>query len=363
MMRVYLDHNATCPLRPFVADALGPLLSGVHGNPSSIHREGRAARALVEQARRAVRDALGVRRGTVVFTGSATEANHLAVDACAGRVALATTQTEHPSLREVLTRRARGGAHVTWMSVDGSGHVTEEALISAADAGSGIFLTLANNELGTILDVAQIAAACEARGVWLHLDAAQWFGRWRLALPSGVSSVTVSAHKAGGLAGVGALWIDPVERLAPLLVGGSQERGRRAGTENLLGIASLATVAGAPETDAWTAAAAARDEVERGLADAGWVTVGAERERMTNTSCVARAGRSAEELVMALDLAGIAVSAGAACTAGSIETSPVLRAIGVDERTARGAIRLSFGPWSTAVEPLEILDRILRATA
>lgn len=356
-MRLYLDHNATCPLRPWLRDELTRTLDEAWGNPSSIHAEGRVARAVLEQARRAVRNALGVRDGVVIFTSGATEANAIALALLSGRQRWVRSGLEHPSLRETLDRWVERGCAGRIAPHIGPGGIDHGAL----DDGDAVIATWANNETGHCEDVEGMAAAAEGRDIAVHVDAAQWFGRWPMRVPEGVTSVTGSAHKAGGLPGIGFLWLRDPRGLEPLWRGGSQERGRRPGTENLVGIRSLALIAEHRDAAAWEATQGIRDAVEDALKAAGAWIVAEKRERMPNTTCAAFPGRDAEELVMALDLAGIAVSAGAACSAGSVETSPVLLRLGLDEQVARSAIRLSYGPDSLTLCPSQVAERILDA--
>ncbi|HIJ63247.1 MAG TPA: cysteine desulfurase [Rhodospirillaceae bacterium] len=341
---VYLDHNATAPVRPEVARAVVEAL-GVLGNPSSVHGFGRAARRLVEDSRELIAGWLGARPAGVIFTSGGSEANTLAMLGRVGRRRLVSA-VEHPSLRDVGATEA--------VPVDGDG-VLDLARLDSLLAGDRrpalVAVMLANNETGVIQPVAEAARIAHAHGALLHCDAVQAAGRMAVDLGRlGADSLSVSAHKLGGPTGIGALVLaDPEEALEPLLKGGGQERRRRAGTENVCGIAGFAAAVeascGAPGLAA--SLAVWRDGMEAALRAAcpSLVVFGAAVERLTNTSCLAVPGLTARTAVMALDLAGVAVSAGAACSSGSVAPSHVLEAMGAGP-LAQAAIRISLG-WSS----------------
>lgn len=345
--RVYLDHAATSPLRPEVRDAIAGALDRF-GNPSSVHTEGRQARAALEWARRQVREVLGVTPdSTVVFTSGATEANAAALQGSASigdGVTVLASAVEHPS---VLGQR-----HVETVPVDGDGRLVLDALEARLAKGDVrlLALMLANNETGVVQPVAEAARLARAAGVGVHVDAVQALGRLPIDVEAlGADSLALSAHKIGGPKGVGALWLREPDRFAPWLVGGGQEGRRRAGTENTLGIIGFAAALGAMSLDEPHRLEVLRQELERGLAMrlpevrvvAGGVA------RVPHISALTLPGLPASTQVMALDLAGIAVSAGAACSSGKVTTSHVLDAMGFDYASAGATIRASLG-WSTS---------------
>ena len=343
---VYLDHNATAPLRPEARDAMLAALDAV-GNPSSVHRFGREARRLVEAGRRQVAALAGVAPTQIVFTGGATEANALALTGLGRRRVLAST-VEHDSALAWATER---------IPVGGDGRVDLEALDRMLAAGTEpaiVSVMAVNNETGVIQPVAEAAAIARRHGALIHCDAVQAAGR--IALPvvgAEVDALSLSAHKLGGPQGIGALVLRDGLPLAPLLRGGAQEGRRRAGTENVAGIAGFGAAAAVVADRAdMPRIMALRDELESRLAAEGAVVLGAGAPRVANTSCVAMPGVTAETQVAALDLAGVAVSAGSACSSGKVRRSHVLEAMGLPGDLAEGAIRISLGP-ATDAEAIE----------
>jgi cysteine desulfurase len=352
---VYLDYNATALVRPEAAAAIAHALE-VGGNPSSVHAAGRAARALVEQARADVAALIAAPASTVIFTSGGTEANALALQSAvaAGTKRLLISAIEHDSVQE--TAHAAGVA-VEEIPVDRSGRADltwlSERLArwDAADGKPFVALMLANNETGVIQPVAEAAQLVRAADGWLHVDAVQAAGK--IAIDSralGADTLAISAHKIGGPQGVGALVASPDLPLAPLVAGGGQERGRRAGTENVAGIVGFGIAARlAGERLAGAARIAAlRDRAEHSLRAAAPRAriFAAAVPRLPNTLCIAMPRVPAATQVMALDLAGVMVSAGAACSSGKLRRSPVLEAMGVAPDEADCAIRISLG-WST----------------
>jgi cysteine desulfurase len=349
----YLDHNATTPLRPEALAAVAAALAEP-GNPSSVHGHGRRARARVEAARRALAARLAVAPDRIAFTSGGTEANHLALLGLPGpRLVCAV---EHPSVLDAVPAAPR-------VPVDREGRLDLDALADLLDRHRPalVSLMLANNETGVLQPVRAAADLARARGALLHCDAVQGLGRLPFTLDSlGADLLTVSAHKLGGPPGVGALvlregGVEP----RPLQRGGGQERGRRAGTENVPGIAGF----GASlilATD-WSVIERLRDRLEAGVRalspDA--VVAGAGAERLPNTSCILAPGLPAETRLMALDLAGVAVGSGAACSSGKVGPSHVLAAMGVPSDLARCAVRVSLG-WDSGEADV---DRFLEAWA
>ena len=365
--RSYFDWNATTPMRPQAAEALRGALS-VPGNPSSVHAEGRAARRLVEEAREDVAALVAARPGDVFFTSSGTEANMLALtpaiqtaDERRPREKLLISAIEHSSVRT-------GGRFprdaVADIAVDADGRVDLAALADALAKASRplVSIMLANNETGVVQPIAQAAAIVHAAGGLLHVDAVQAAGRIACDINAlGADLLTLSAHKIGGPKGVGALIRarEDIHFPDPLIRGGGQERGLRAGTENVAGIAAFGAAAaavrlqGAAEADHMRAL---RDKLEAGLKAVapGAVIFGAAAERLPNTTLFAAEGMKAETAVISFDLEGIAVSSGAACSSGKVQPSHVLAAMGVSPALTRGAVRLSLG-WATTETDIERL--------
>jgi cysteine desulfurase len=347
--RTYLDHNATAPLRPEAREAMLAALD-VAGNPSSPHAEGRRARAIIEDAREEVAALVGARPGEVVFTSGGTEANNAVL--AAGWDTILLSGVEHDSV--LAPARARG-ARLVELPVGRDGIVEARAAAAAMQGNRGralLSLQLANNETGVIQPVAEAAQRAREQGLAVHSDAVQAAGRLPIALAGlGVDYLTLSAHKLGGPKGVGALVMrDGAPALPSLIAGGGQERRRRAGTENVAGIAGFGAAAAAARADLAQMARvrALRDRLEREVrAIAPEVVIVAEvAERLPNTTNLALPGASAETLVIALDLKGVAVSAGAACSSGKVGASHVLEAMGLAPHVARAAIRISLGPGS-----------------
>ena len=346
----YLDHNAGAPAAPEVVRAMAEALA-LGGNPSSVHRAGRLARRLVEDGRAALAEMLCVLPSEVVFTSGGTEANHLALHGpvAAGAVdRLIVSAVEHASLLQAALAL---GVAVEVLPVDGLGLVDLTALEACLAAGGRMLVSvmLANNETGVIQPIAEMARLVHAAGGLIHTDAAQAPGR--LAVDAGVLGadlISLSAHKMGGPAGIGALVVRDGVPFVTDRVGGGQEKGRRAGTENLAGIAGFGVAAlGVPARLAKAGdIARRRDALEvrvRNLVP-DVVIHGSGAPRLCNTTCFGVAGVAAETQVIALDLAGVLVSAGSACSSGKVQPSPVLHAMGLGPEHAGSAIRLSLGP-------------------
>jgi len=338
MIQTYLDANASEPLRPAARAALLAALDVV-GNPASVHAAGRAAHRLLEDARERLAACFGARPADVVFTSGGTEADALAIHALGRGRRLIVGATEHESVRA-----AAPGAAV--LPVDGQGVADLAALPELLGEGPALVcLMAANNETGTIQPVAEAAALCRAAGALLHVDAVQAAGRLPLDLATlGADTLALSAHKLGGPKGAGALLATPeaAALLTPLMAGGGQERGRRGGTPALPAIAGFAAAAEAARDDADLAPL--RDAAERAAAAAGARALGAGAPRLGNTTCLALPGVAALTQVMALDLAGVMVSAGAACSSGKVAKSHVLAAMGLGPLAGQ-AIRVSV-PWN-----------------
>lgn len=366
MSRHYFDHNASSPLLPALRDRIAATLREDTGNPGSLHREGQRARAIVEQARAKVLASIQGQRGALTFTSGATEANNIALQSLRAGDVLVTSRLEHPSIRDTAELLEERGVVLRWLDHDAQGRLSRSGLDAALDGARMVALTAANNELGNINDIKAIGQACAASGVALHVDAAQVWGRWPLQVEAGVSSLTLSAHKAGGPIGVGALWVDRPDRYAPLTHGGQQERGRRAGTENVAFIDAMGALAQHPDA-AWDGLSPLRDRLAAGLEALGGLRNGDPAHALANTLNISFIGTEAEEMVMALDLEGIAISAGSACTAGSMEVSAVIDALGFDTDRSVSALRWSLGPGldtsdvDAAIEiARQVLERVRR---
>ncbi len=355
---IYADYNATAPMRPEAQRALLAALELGAANPSSVHRAGRAARAAVETARAQIGGAIGSRAADIVFTSGGTESLALAIQgavlALAGKATLIVSAIEHEAAGKAA---GHAGVPVETAYVGADGRVDLDDLgarLTGWDAdrkGTPILvLMLANNETGILQPVAEAAALVRGAGGLTVCDAVQAFGKVQVnAALLGVDYIALSAHKIGGPQGVGALWHRAGAPLKALQYGGGQERGLRSGTENVAGIAGFGAAAEAAVRDLPTYAALAkpRDAMEARLkAEGGVVVIGEGSPRLAGTSNFARAGFRAETQVMALDLAGVCVSAGSACSSGKVKRSLVLMAMGADDAVAESAIRASFG-WDT----------------
>lgn len=369
--RVYLDYAATTPLRAEAADAMTLALSEGSFNPSSLHAEGRRSRAILDAARDRVARILGVGRKGITFTGSGTEADNLAIVGAARAVAqrgggrhLVASAIEHHAVLHSLDSLARDGFEISLIAVDERGTIQPDAFAAALrDDTIVASIMYANNEMGTIAPIEQLAAAARARGVFFHTDAIQtplWLSVDVRGL--GVDALSLSAHKFYGPKGVGVLALGDGAAVEPLVHGGGQEFGRRSGTENVSGIAGLARaleLAQEERPQTSQRVSALRDRLERGILEAvGDVRVnGAGAPRLPNILNVSFAGIASDELLLRLDLNGIAVSAGSACTSGVLEPSHVIAALGVDAAWRNGAIRFSLGIGTTEAE----IDRALEA--
>lgn len=375
--RIYLDYAATTPLRAEVADAITLALREAPFNPSSLHAEGRRSRALLDDARDRVARVLGVTRKGVTFTGSGTEADNLAIVGTARAAArrgggrhLVATAIEHHAVLHALDSLAADGFEVSLISVDERGVVDPHAFAAALrDDTTVASIMYANNELGTIQPIEQLATTARERGVFFHTDAIQtplWLSVDARAL--GVDALSLSGHKFYGPKGVGVLAVREGVAMEPLVHGGGQEFGRRSGTENLSGIAGLAValeLAAGERPQTAERVAALRDRLERGIVEAiDEVRVnGAGARRLPNILNVSFAGIASDEFLLRLDLDGVAVSAGSACTSGVLEPSHVIAALGPGAAWNNGAIRFSLGVATTQAEIDRTLELVTAAVA
>ena len=365
-MAIYLDHAATTPLRPDVLEAMLPYLSEHHGNPSSIHASGRRARQGLDEAREQIAAALACRPREIVFTSGGTESDNLALKGVAwagsgkGRHVI-TSGVEHKAVMNAAAMLERHGFTITYLPVDRYGRV-DPTDVAAAITGATTLVSIqaANNEVGTIQPVAEIGAVCRERGIPFHTDAVQAAAfsaptpdAWQATLTS------LSAHKLGGPAGVGALHVRQGTAMVPQLNGGSQERQRRAGTENVAGIVGFAAAIRLAY-EAPVDVTPLRDRLIGGLTDLDGVELtGHPVDRLPNSASVVIEGIEGGDLVAALDLEGIEASTGSACTTGSVEPSHVLLAMGIDPQLAHGSLRLTLGRETTEAD----VDRTLEVVA
>ncbi len=371
MRRIYLDHNATTPVRPEVLEAMGRASAELFGNPSSQHWHGQQARAASVDARGAVAALVGGQPAEIVFTGSGTEADNMALRGVAAmarepRKTIVTSALEHHAILHAGKAVAEDGGEVVTARATPDGAVDLDDLARRVDARTALVaVMLANNETGVVQPMAEVVALARRAGALVLCDAVQAAGKIAIDVKAtGVDLATLSAHKIGGPKGVGALWIKRGTRLRALLRGGSQERNRRAGTENVPGIVGFGRAAELARAELATEPsrqAALRDRLERALLQ----IPGAERNgngaRVGNTTNVSFAGADAESLLMALDLSGLSVSTGAACAAGAVEPSHVLRAMGFAPERVQASLRFSLGRTTTEADVEEAAPLVAAA--
>jgi cysteine desulfurase len=367
MRRVYLDHAATTPVDPEVAELMAKVLQDVPGNPSSIYAEGRLARALVDRARDEVAQAIGADPAEIVFTSGGTEADNLALrgvlKAREGEAdGIVTTAIEHHAVLDTAhDLEAHGQARVTVIGVDRDGRVAPDDVRAALDLRTAIVSVMhANNEIGTLEPIAEIGALCKERGVTFHSDAVQSVGALEIDVRTlAVDLLSVNAHKFYGPKGVGALYVRTGTRIATVQTGGGQEKGRRTGTENVAGVVGLGAalrIAARRRATESTRQAGLRDALIAGIRaripDA--TLTGHRTERLPNSVSFCFGGTQGEALVVSLDLEGFSASSGSACTSGDTDPSHVLLALGLQRDLAQGSLRLTLGR-STTEDDVEAL--------
>jgi cysteine desulfurase len=370
LMRTYLDHNATTPLDPVVADRMTLAMREVWGNASSVHHFGQQAKAALDEARSAVASLLNAETSDIVFTAGGTESDNLAIRGAAealeptGRKHLVTSAIEHEAVLNTMKALAKRGWRVTTIPVDAGGIVSADRLREAmADDTALVSVMHANNEIGTIQPIAELAAIAHERGALFHTDAVQSAGKLPLDVRAlGVDLLSIAGHKFYGPKGSGALWLRRGVRLAPAVTGGKQERNRRAGTENvpaLVGLGVAASIASRKIATEGPRLSALRDRLEAGIlaSISGTERNGAASPRVPNTTNISIDRVEAESLLIGLDLAGIAVSSGSACSSGTLEPSHVLKAMGLPHARTLGSIRFSLGTSNTDAD----IDRVLDA--
>src|SRR5262245_26358664 len=368
MNRVYLDHNATTPPSAAVIDRMGAVLKEEFGNPSSVHHFGQRAKAALDEARTHVAALLGADPSEIVFTGSGTEGDNIALRGAAdaldasGRKHVVASAIEHEAVLNTVKALGRRGWRTTLLPVDASGIVSVDELRRAlADDTSLVSIMHANNEIGTIQPIAELAAIARERRALFHTDAVQSAGKLPIDVKAlGVDLLSISAHKFYGPKGVGALWIRRGVRLQTPLTGGRQERSRRAGTENVAGIVGMGVAAreaiAKMESEA-IRQAALRDRLEEGVLRAvnGTALNGVRSPRVPNTTNISFDRTEAESVLIALDLEGIAVSTGSACSSGTLEPSHVLKAMGFPPHRTQNSLRFSLGAANTEAD----IDRVI----
>jgi cysteine desulfurase len=372
-VRIYLDYNATAPLHEEAADTMARLLRDEYGNASSVHGYGQRAKTYVDESRTQIAALIDADPSDLVFTSGGTEADNFALRGVAeqlestGRRHLIGSAIEHEAVLNTLKALGKRGWTVTLLPVDESGVIAPDTLRAALRPDTVLVSVMhANNEVGTIQPIAELAAIARTHGALFHTDAVQTVGKLPVSVRQlGVDLLSLSGHKFGGPKGAGALWIRRGVRLSPFMTGGRQERSRRAGTENvpvLVGFGVAAALVRDSLAESAAAVAVLRDRFEAAvLRDVAGTTVNGDPGcRVPNTSNISFDGIEAESLLIALDLEGVAISTGSACSSGSLEPSHVLRAMGLAHGRTRNSLRFSLGP-STTVEEIDFVTSRLPA--
>ncbi len=366
---IYLDHAATTPVRPEVLEAMLPYFGARFGNPSSVHRWGREARVALDEARERVAHCLGARSDEIVFTSCGTEGDNLAVlgawraARAEGRTGVVTTPIEHKAVLAAVHQAGMEGADQRMLAVDANGTVDRASFDELASTSAAVCSIMwINNEIGTMQQIPELAAAATVRGIVFHTDAVQAFGKVPIDLRTlPVNLLAISGHKIGAPKGVGALFVRRGTPMQPLFFGGAQDRGRRPGTENVafaVGLAHAAELTLAECASECARLTSMRDALEAAILERipDAVIHGRGGERAPHIINVSVPGCDAESLLMALDLRGIACSGGSACQSGSAGASHVLQAIGVRGDLAASAVRLSLGCMTTEADIARVAD-------
>jgi cysteine desulfurase len=365
----YFDNNATTRVAPEVVEAMLPFLNEFWGNPSSNYSIGRTVAREVKLARDKVAALIHADPKEIIFTSCGTESNNSAIHSALvtqpGKRHVVTTAVEHSANKKFCEFLQKRGYEVTTLPVDSDGlldiHLLEKALRPDTAIAS---IMLANNETGVIFPIEEVAAICRSKGVLIHTDAVQTPGKFKVSVADlGVDFLSLSAHKLHAPKGVGMLYVRSKVKYQPYIIGGSQEQGRRAGTENvpyIVGFGRAAEMAAADIADENTRVRALRDRLEKGLLSAipDSYRNGDREARLANTTNIAFDFVEAEAVLMLMDQAGICVSSGSACTTGSLEPSHVLTAMGLSQERARGSIRFSLGRYNTAEEVDYLLEQV-----
>ena len=370
MESIYLDNNSTTRLDPRVIDAMAPFWRENFGNPSSLHLSGQAARHAVESAREKVAALIGAKPREIVFTSGGTESDNLAIfgtrAANPARKRIVTTAVEHVAIHSLCERLVRRGHDVVFVGVDTDGHLDLNMLDSSiSDQAALVSVMHANNETGVIFPVGEVSAICRAKGVPLHVDAVQSAGKLPLRVVDlGAQLLSISAHKIHGPKGAGALYVGRGARLDSILVGGHQERDIRPGTENvpaIVGLGVAAELALARLADgSLQRMAELRDRFETAVCEKNpnARVIGKTADRISNTSLIGFEGLEAEAILISLSEQGVCASSGSACSSGSLEPSHVLKAMGIPEAIAHGAVRFSLSHETTAAEVDRAIETI-----
>ncbi len=368
MRTVYMDHNATTPVRPEVLDAMQPYLGGKFGNPNSIHRYGREARVAIEDAREHAAALIGAAESEeIFFTSGGTESDNWAIrgllSAVEGPAHVVTTAIEHEAVLATCRDLEARGVEVTYLAPDAGGRVRAADVAAAIRPHTKIVSVMwGNNEVGTIQPIHEIGAACRARGVAFHTDAVQALGKEAIDVESaGVSLLSASAHKINGCKGTGFLYVRSGTRLDPLVMGGGQEQSLRSGTENVAGIVAMGEACRLAQAEGPALAgraAALRDRLENEICERvpDVCVNGDVAHRLPGTSNLGFIGAEGETLLIRLDLEGVAISTGAACSSGSPEPSHVLLAMGLPEEAVQGSVRFSLGYGNTEEDVARVLE-------
>ncbi len=367
-MRIYLDHNATTPVEPAVAEAVSDALLTCFGNASSVHAFGQTAKAALDEARARIARLVGGEPSGIVFTSGGTESDNLAIRGAMaaapdGRRHVITSAIEHEAVLNTLKALSAHGCTTTQLPVDSSGVVDPDSLRDALTPETALVSVMhVNNEIGTIQPIAELARLTHEQGALFHTDAVQSGGKLPLDVGAlGVDLLSLSAHKFNGPKGVGILWVRRGSRVVAAMTGGRQERNRRAGTENvpaIVGLGVAARIAVAQLDSEGARIGALRDRLETGVLARvpGTAVNGAPDQRAPTTSNISFDGVEAEALLIALDLEGVAVSTGSACSSGRLEPSHVLKAMGLTPHRAQSSIRFSLGLGNTQDEIDRVLD-------
>jgi cysteine desulfurase len=374
-MRVYFDYNATTPLATEVRDAMVRAMDDVYGNASSVHHFGQRAKAAIDDARSAVAALINADASEIVFTSGGTESDNFAIRGVAeaieptGRRHLIASAIEHEAVLNTVKALSRRGWQTTLLAVEQSGIVSPDRLREAMTKETALVSVMhANNEIGTVQPIAELAEIAHANGALLHTDAVQSVGKIAVDVRAlGADLLSLSAHKFNGPKGTGALWIKRGTRMVPTVTGGKHERNRRAGTENvpaIVGLGIAARLAANKLTSEGDRLARLRDRLEDGILQrvSGTAINGVRSPRVPNTTNVSFDRVEAESLLIALDLEGIAVSTGSACSSGTLEPSHVLRAMGLPAHRTQNSLRFSLGAFSTEEEVdrvIEVLPRLV----
>lgn len=372
-MRIYFDYNATTPLTPAVADAMTAATRDLFGNASSVHYFGQQAKAAIDTARSSLAALINADPSEVVFTGGGTESDNFAIRGAAEalepmkRRHLIASAIEHEAVLNTFKALARRGWKTTLLPVGQSGILSPEHLKNAITDDTALVSVMhANNEIGTIQPVAELAAIAHEHGALMHTDAVQSVGKLRVDTRAlGIDLLSLSAHKFNGPKGVGALWVKRGTRLQTMQTGGKHERGRRAGTENvpaIVGMGVAAAQAAEKLSSEATRVGALRDRLEDGIVSSvsGTAINGLRTSRVPNTTNISFDRVEAESLLIALDLEGVAVSTGSACSSGTLEPSHVLRAMGFPPHRTQNSLRFSLGTFSTDAEVERVIDILPR---